>query len=396
MKVILGSESFPPNVSGVATATKNIADNLCKNGHEAFVFTPGSFYGTKIDRNFSDYTVFRLKSFHNPFRKGYRVTFTNSKNLEKQVLAIKPDLIHLQDPAVIGRLLRDIGRKHQIPVIITNHFSLEYALSYLKFISPLIPFFKERLVQYLVDFYNQCDQIITPTETFRKQVQSWGVKVPVTAVSNGIQIENFTHHYEDKDLDDTRLKYHIPKNPFVLYLGRVDKDKRIDVLINAIPLVLKKINAHFVIAGSGDELPNVKKQVSDLKIDNSVTFLGFIDHNCDDFVKLYRASALFAIPSPIETQSLVTLEAMSSRRPIVAADAGALPELVHPGKNGYLSKTNDYQGLADDIIKILSEPKLAEKMGEESFKIARTHEMKKAFAHLLEVYKEVIERSKKN
>lgn len=76
MKVLLASESFAPNISGVATATKNLAINLIKNGHEPFVFTPGKTLKSKIDKTFPDYPVYRLKSIPNFFRLGYRVAFT--------------------------------------------------------------------------------------------------------------------------------------------------------------------------------------------------------------------------------------------------------------------------------------------------------------------------------
>jgi len=134
----------------------------------------------------------------------------------------------------------------------------------------------------------------------------------------------------------TRNKFNLPDKRTVLYLGRIDKDKSIEVLVRAIPDVLRKIDAHFVITGTGGELDNMKSLVLELEIDSAVTFIGFVEHNSPDFVGLYKNASLFAIPSTIETQSLVTLEAMSAGLPIVAARAGALPELVHNGKNGYL------------------------------------------------------------
>ncbi|MFA7253328.1 MAG: glycosyltransferase [Patescibacteria group bacterium] len=394
MKILLGSESFPPNISGVATATQNLAENLTKNGHEAFVFTPGAVYESKYDRRFPDYKVLRLKSIINPFRAGYRVTFASKKKIREEVIKIAPDLIHIQDPAYIGTALRDIGRELDIPVIVTNHFSLEYALSYVKFMRPVMPMLRQGLISYLVNFYNKCDQVVTPTETFRKELESWGVKTPVQAVSNGIEIEQFLKKVSEKELKQTKDKFHLPNNPIVLYLGRVDKDKDIACLANAIPLVLKKLNAHFVIAGTGGALPEVQKIVNDAGISNAVTFLGFIEHNSPDFVNLYKNSALFAIPSPIETQSIVTLEALSTGLPVVGANSGALPELIHNNKNGFLFKTGDHKQLSASIIDILSDKKKAKRMGRTSIGIALHHEMDKAFNVMLDLYEEVIDRKK--
>jgi len=395
MKVILGSESFPPNVSGVATATMNLATNLTNAGHSAFVLTPGKTYKAKKDNKFSEYDVYRLKSIVNPFRRGYRIAFVSDLEVEKIVRKIQPDIIHLQDPATIGQALRRVGKKLGIPVVITNHFSLEYAMSYLKGLSPFIPLFRAALIEYLVLFYNKCDTVVTPTETFRRQIVGWGVKTPVYAVSNGIRIEKFLAHTPEKQIIAVREKFGLPNKPTALYLGRVDKDKSIEVLVRAIPLTLKKIDAHFIIAGTGGELEHMKSLVTELKIEKSVTFIGFIEHNSPDFVCLYKSTTLFAIPSTIETQSLVTLESMSAGLPVVAARAGALPELVHNGRNGYLFPPGNSKQLASWMVKIFNNKKLTEKMGKESVKIALPHNMDHAFGEMLELYQKVIDKYSK-
>lgn len=393
MKVILGSESFPPNVSGVATATKNLAENLKKSGHEPFVFTPGNVYRAHKDDRF-DYPVIRLRSIKNPFRPGYRITFAPKRELLKRIKEINPDIIHLQDPASIGQALCEVGRELGIPVVVTNHFSLEYALSYVKFAGLALPILKKGLIAYLASFYNKCDQVVTPTETFRRQVESWGVKTPVCAISNGIEIEPFLEKFSGKQIAEVRVKYHLPDNPTILYLGRIDKDKSIDVLIRAIPEVVKVTNAHFVIAGQGDQTDEIKSLAKELGVENDVTFLGFIDHKSDDFVRIYKSSTVFAIPSTIETQSIVTLEALSSGLPVVAADAGALPELVHDNKNGFLFPPGNDRKLASDIIQILKNNNKRKEMGENSVQIALHHQMNLAFGEMLEMYKEVIKRKK--
>lgn len=390
MKVILATESFLPNISGVAVATENLANNLSKAGHEVYVFCPSRNFQSHIDKEFKRYQVVRLKSINNPFRQGFRITAASHNEIYNRVREIAPDLIHLQDPATIGTNLRDAGRKLNIPIVITNHFSLEYALSYVRFLGIMVPLAKDALIKYLVNFYNKCDYVVTPTETFAKQVRSWGVTVPVKAVSNGIFFDRFQKKFTKDEILKFREKYHLPDNPSVLYLGRVDKDKSIDVLVNAAKEVVGKINAHFIIAGSGDEIDNIIKMTENLDIRNSFTFLGRIDHESDDFLEIYKSSTLFAIPSTIETQSLVTLEAMSCGLPVVATDANALPELVKPRLNGYLFPPADSHEMANYIIKIIQNRKLAIRMGHNSVHIASDHEMSLCFGHMIDLYRDAI------
>lgn len=400
MKIILGTESFSPVISGVAVATEILASNLTKAGHDVWVFCPntGKAKATSKDKDFPKFNVVRLRSLPNPFRKGFRFTYPGKKEIEKLVLKIEPDLIHIQDIAIIGGALRDVGREHQIPVIVTNHFSLEFAMSYLKFLKPAIPLFRVALIKYLVNFYNKCDCVVTPTETIAKQVRSWGVKTPVIAKSNGIFFDNFNQKFSKEKIEQFKLRFQLPENPLVLYTGRIDADKSIDVLINAIPLVLKEANAHFVLAGSGDLIGKMEDLAQELNIRNSITFIGRLDNTKEEFVLLYKSASVFTTPSTIETQSLVTLEAMASGLPVVAADANALPELVKDGLNGILFKPGDPKEMARGIVSILKHKKTAIRMGRESVEIASLHEMSKAFGSILNLYHEIIDenRARKN
>lgn len=381
-------------MSGVAVATATLAENLADTNNEVFVFTPGSKFRTVKNKG-ENYTIEHLRSIGNPFRQGYRITFITQKEIDRLVRKIKPDLIHLQDPVSIGNLLLNAGTKLHIPVIATNHFSLEYALSYLKNLKPFLPAARYGLIKYLVNFYDKCNQILTPTETIAKQIRSWGVKTKVLAASNGIFFHRFAHQLSKKKIDQFKRKFHLPNNPLVLYLGRIDKDKSIDVLIKAIPEVVKKSPAHFILAGSGDLLVEMENLVDELGVRNKVTFLGRVEHESEDLVAAYQSASVFAIPSTIETQSIVTLEAMSASLPVVAANANALPEIVQNEENGYLFEPGDYQGLAEKLVKIVNDKILGKKMGQKSLIIASHHEMKLAFNKMARIYREVIDSNKK-
>ncbi|MFA6963490.1 MAG: glycosyltransferase [Patescibacteria group bacterium] len=393
MKIILGTESFSPNISGVAVATEILANNLLKSGHEPIVLCPSRTGETSVDKSFP-YKVIRLKSIVNPFRKGFRITSASKNEIRRQIESIQPDLIHLQDVATIGIMLRDVGNEKNIPVVITNHFSLEFAIAYVK-LKILKPFSKFLLTRYLVSFHNRCDLVLTPTETIAKQIRSWGVKTPVVAISNGIFYDRFARKFPQKKINDFKIKYHLPNNPIVLYTGRIDQDKSIDVIVRAIPDVVKDTTAHFVFAGTGDLISEMEKLAEDLSVRKDLTMLGRLDHDSDDFVALYKSATVFAIASTIETQSLVTLEAMSAGLPIVAVKANALPELVKDEVNGFLFKTDDSKDLAKGLVEIIRHKRQAEVMGRHSMQIASQHEITKTFHELLDIYRELIESKQK-
>ncbi|MBM2820800.1 MAG: glycosyl transferase group 1 [Candidatus Berkelbacteria bacterium] len=386
MNIIIGTESFAPNISGVAIATEVLATNLAKSKNAVYVFAPS--HPQANDRNYN-FEVIRFKSRPNPFRKGFMIAKKPKKEVLKQVLRIKPDIIHLQDPTNICTGLLKASQKLKIPIVISNHFSLDYIVSYVNWLKPLHPFVKFGLRKYLARYYNCCEWVICPTGTVKKDLLTWGVMIPVEAISNGVDLERF---YSYADLKNLYLKYHLPQNPIALYVGRIDQDKNLGILIRAIPRVLEKINAHFVIAGSGNDLERIKKLARNLKIDQQISFLGWIDHNSGDLPQLYQASEVFVIPSPHETQSIVVMEAMASGLPIVGARSGALPELIKNGQNGFLYDPSDSDDLAGKIIEIFKDKNSIKTMGRKSLEIVSSHQFQESIFKIRKIYEKVLAR----
>ena len=388
MKIIIGSESFAPNISGVAVAAGMLAKNLAKDGHQVWVFSPSKNSTNCHEKNEAGYTIVRLKSIRHPFRRDFRVTFLPKREVAREVKKIKPDLIHLHDPTSIALELLRVAEVFKIPVVMTNHFSLDYITSYLRFLKPFHRQIKLVMKKYLVNFYNRCDQVLCPSETVRKDLLGWGVKVPVEAVSNGVDLDRF---FSYSDLALTKVKYHLPNNPLVLYAGRIDKDKKVEVLINAIPEVITNFpSAHFVIAGDGDLADSMKKLAEKLEVGKYITWVGWVERDCADLEMIFQASALFAIPSDIETQSIATLEAMASGLPVVGANGGALPELIKPGENGYLFEPGNDADLAEKIVVILKDDKLRKKMGERSLQLIVKHEINESYEKIKSIYSQIL------
>ena len=387
MKIIIGSESFNPNISGVAVHAELLARNLAKKGHEVYVFAPSRSFKTHYDDNFKEYKVLRLRSVPNPFRKNFRIAFLPQRQVSKEISKISPDIVHLQDPTSICSSILKKAKKQKIPIIVTNHFSLDYVVSYIQYLKPVHSLVRKILMRYLSAFYNKANFIFCPTETVKKELLCWGVKSKIMAVSNGVDMDRFFSYSLPSSI---RIKYHLPGNKIVLYTGRIDKDKSIDVLIRAIPLVLKEQNAHFLLMGGGDMIPKMKELSQSLGVARATTFFGQYHHDMEDLPQFYQVASVFAIPSAIETQSIVTLEAMASGLPVVAANAGALPELVKNGKNGYLFPKGDAKKMAESIIKILKNKKTQKSMGENSLLFVSSHQIDYSFNKIEKIYEKII------
>jgi len=166
----------------------------------------------------------------------------------------------------------------------------------------------------------------------------------------------------------------------------------LDVLIRAVPSVSKALDAHFVIVGDGDRTAKLKSLAQSLRVERKVSFLGWIDHESPDLPQIYQIAAVFAQPSSIEAQSIVALEAMAAGLPVVAADGGALPELVEDGENGFLFPPGSADDMAERIVRILRQDGLRTRMRKRSLELVSIHQIENSFDRVKCIYEEVRKR----
>lgn len=208
------------------------------------------------------------------------------------------------------------------------------------------------------------------------------------AISNGVDTARF-HPDPEIDRVGIRRKYNLdPETPLFLYMGRLDGEKRIDVLIEAI-VQLPDANFQLALGGYGSHESFLRRQVQALGVEERVNFIGYVVP--DDLPSLYNSADVFVMPSPEELQSIATLEAMACGKPILAADSRALPELVTPGKNGYLFQPNNPNDAARMMNQLLKEGSLWNSMGRASFESIQSHSLQNTRMRYEDQYKLIME-----
>lgn len=385
MKILIGTESYTPNISGVAVFTQNLARKMARRGHKVYIIAPSPKF-KKFEENDEGIKIFRVSSKVNRFRQGYFISKNVGKEIPPILEEVSPDIVHLQDPAMISLTLLRLARKKKIPVVVTNHFSLEYIVSYLPLLKIIHPLILIVMKIYLNWFYNQCQVLTCPTKTIAKQFKGPITRVTLKVISNGVDLSRFMPYYGDSNL--IRRRWKVPKEKLVvLYVGRLDVDKNVEVLIKAIPLVLKKTNVQFVVVGGGTEKENLIKLVKELKIQRNLSWINFIPYDDRALPRIYQTSKLFVNPCPRETQSIVVLEALATGLPVVVANSGALPELVEDGINGFLFEPGNSDDLAKKITEIIVNRKLSKKMGERSLIKVESHLVEETHDQYEKIYK---------
>lgn len=389
MKILFATDLFYQNVAGSINFIQQLVKGLVKDGHQVFVIAPSKTFKNTLTKQ-GDITVYGIRSMVIPeviYPSKFRIPITAGSNRIRRIIAeVDPDVISIQDHFMIGSKVAKEGKRLGIPLVGTNHFMPENFIHYLyppKFAKKMI---KELAWKSFVRVYRHLDVITTPTKTAADLIKKLGLKNPIIPISNGINLKKFSPKNNGQYL---KKRFNIKSdNLVVLFVGRLDKEKRVDVLIKSFPQVLSEINAKLVITGKGAEKKKLIKLTKRLGIDKNVIFTGFVSDK--DLPHLYRIANLFAIASIAELQSIATMEAMASGLPVVAVKVMALPELVHHGQNGYLFNEGNTEMLSSQIIKILKDSSLRKKMSQNSLKLIKNHDISKTIKGFEKVYQALI------
>ncbi|MBQ9915746.1 MAG: glycosyltransferase [Microbacterium sp.] len=368
LRVLIGADTFLPHVNGAARFAERLAAGLVARGHDVHVMAPSD--GHRNTGVFTEViegepmTMHRLPSWR--FLPHDWLTFVlpwRAKHYARRVLDdVKPDVVHIQSHIIIGRGLAREAKKRGIPLIATNHVMAENILDF-----TTLPDFLDRIFVKLAwadakRTFALTRAVTTPTRRAADFLESTIDIHGVIPVSCGIDRSNYTADLEPRDANR------------ILFVGRLTSEKGIDVVLHALAQLDPALNATFDIVGGGDQRRNLEQLAAQLGVADRVTFHGHASE--EDLRSLYTRASVFAIASIAELQSIATMEAMASGLPIVAANAVALPHLVHDGENGYLFEPGDADELAARLTDVLTaEPDKRRRMQQASLDGVRVHDI---------------------
>jgi glycosyltransferase involved in cell wall biosynthesis len=383
MNILLVTETYLPFIAGVSTSSDSIARFMALQGHTVTVVSPEPIIKGTVQPQ-ERLTLVRTVSNPDPLYAGKAMTMfpfalpVINKLLDSQ----KFDIVHVQEPGSLGICAIISAKKHKVPLVGALHFTPEQVARMIpgKLYWPIVPITES----YIRFIYSKYQAIMVPTQTFVTYLDSIGVKTPKVVVSNGVDTEKYI--VAQKDME-TRRSYKIPDDAFVFFfLGRLDKDKNVGTLVDALQYANK--NVWLLIAGNGKQEPFLKAQAKTLGVENRIVWVSTVNEK--QMLALYHAVDCFSIMSPYEVQSIVTLQGIASGLPVIAARAGALPELCHDGENGFLADTYDGKMVAQKMDMLASDPELCKKFGAKSREMSLIHHKPTALARLEALYKTLL------
>ena len=365
MKIAFFSENFYPEISGISDSITTTAKELVKLGHQIRFFVPN--YSIKnyltaglkakqeidLGHNIEITRLFSLP-YPAPTKQGRMVIPSFSCLLK--IKKFKPDIIHTHLFFGAGIEALIAAKLFGIPLVGTNHTAISEFVRYIPFLKS--KWLESASIKYANWYYGKCNFVSAPSKSVFTEMEGFGFKVAHSVISNPVSLEAFKVNPEQKKED---LKKHFGINDkTVLYVGRFAKEKNIDVIIQALAIVKKKIpDVRLALAGHGAEQEAMKSLVKKLDLEENVLFTGTL--NKFELADLYRASEIFVITSTSETQSMTLIQAMACGLPAIGVRARALPEYIEG--NGILIEPGDFKALAQEIIRLLEDPNLRAELG---------------------------------
>lgn len=359
MKIAIFSDTYIPDINGVATSTRILRNELVKRGHDVLVVTSelpsDSDYHDDPDEN-----ILRVPGLEIQKLYGYRAcniySFKGMRELKNQGI----EVIHTQTEFGIGIFSRLAAETLNIPVVYTYHTMWA---DYSHYVNPVKSNAVDGIVKKVIFrisklYGDSCTELIVPSIKTKEALEQYGIHKHMHVIPTGLELARFDPANENIELSKQLVNEYGLENKFVItFLGRIAQEKSIDVIIDAIA-ALSKLRQDFkcLIVGGGPSLEDLKENVQTRGLTPFILFTGPKDGTV--VPGHYHISNVFVSASLSETQGLTFIEAMASGIPAIARRDKNLEGVINHGKNGYFFETKEeltalLNGLIDSDLKEL-------------------------------------------
>jgi glycosyltransferase involved in cell wall biosynthesis len=353
LSVMMLTWEFPPRIiGGISPHVYNLSRRLARNGVKVYVVTC-DFPGAPQHETIDGVEVYRIDSYQNPAPDFATWVYLMNVNMQKEAAALarsiggKIDIFHAHDwlVATAGIGLKHVFRKpffatmHSTEIGRRNGIHTDY----------------ERMIHETEAWLTyEAWKVICCSDYMISHVR-WAFGLPpdkLVVVPNGVNFEAYARK-ENENLSQFRNRFALPQEKIVLFVGRLVYEKGAHVLVSAVPKVLERIDAKFVIVGNGYMKDRLSDLVQGMGIAHKVMFTGFLDD--ETLRKLQKCADVSVVPSLFEPFGIVALEAMAAGSPVVVSDTGGLSEIVNHDVDGVKMYTGNPDSLSWGITRVLTD-----------------------------------------
>ena len=343
MNIGLYTDTYFPQISGVATSIKTLKDALERQGHNVFIFTTTD---PNVKKGTVEPNVFRFSSIPFVSFTDRRIAFRGLFEATKVAKEVNLDIVHTQTEFALGTIGKYVAHQLDIPAIHTYHTMYEDYLHYILNGHLLRPY---HVKQFVKSYLKNMDGCIAPSGRVEELLRHYGVQIPIRVIPTGVDIQSMN---SDANCDVRKDLGIDADAPVILTLSRIAAEKKINHILNVLPAIIEEIpNVKFVIAGDGPDVKVLQEQVERLTLEDYVIFAGNVDHG--DVGNYYRMADIFVSASDTETQGLTYVEALAAGTPCVVYDTDYTENIFD--KDIFGRRFNTQQEMQEEIISLLKQ-----------------------------------------
>jgi len=311
-----------------------------------------------------------------PGRAEYRFPLALPAAVRRDLENFAPNLVHVSSPDIVGHRAVTWARKRQIAVAASVHTRFETYLEYyhLQSLEPLVRAGLRR-------FYHRCEIVLAPAESTAMILREQRMNRDITIWTRGIDRDQFNP--ERRDMAWRRAQGIADDETVVAFLGRIVMEKGLDVFADAIHAIEPlKVKHRVLVIGEGPARGWFEQQLPDAIFTGQITGT--------DLARALASADVFFNPSITEAFGNVTLEAMASGLPVIAAEATGATSLVHVGQTGLLVDGTDADAFAEAIGQYARDPEMRRRHGLAGLEIAKTMDWDTINSAVVRAYKHAI------
>lgn len=334
MRIGFFTDTYFPQVSGVATSIRTLKEQLEKQDHEVYIFTT-----TDPDADELEKDIVRMPSVPFISFKDRRIVVRGLWFAYQIAKELELEIIHTHTEFGAGFLGKMVANRLRIPVIHTYHTMYEDYLHYIangKVVRPA------HVKSFIKMFVNHSTGVICPSKRVVDTLERYEVEIPMRIIPTGIEVERYIRpDITEVDTEALRGKLGIQKSELMLLsLSRLSYEKNIQAIIRQFPEVLMSYpNARLVIVGKGPYREELETLVQELGIEEYVRFTGEVAH--EEVAYYYHAADYFVSASTSETQGLTYAEALASGTQCVVEGNDYLEQLLNDKSLGITFESDD-------------------------------------------------------
>ena len=389
MNIALFTDTYPPFINGVSTSCYNLAQILRKNGHRVLVVTPRTTDG-KLER-VGD-TIYmpglEMKKLY-----GFRLTKFFDKKVMNMLKEANIELIHNQTDVTIGMFARRAAKILNVPIVYTYHTSYEDYTYY------AVRGMMDRVAKRVVRAYSRsigrnATEFITPSQKTKDHMRNVGHDIYVNVIPSGIDLSIFKRQPgEEERIAEFKKEHGIGLNTkVILLLGRVAKEKSMDVSVSNFAAYLRKHpddDVKMVVVGDGPARGELELLTHEKNIASKVVFIGFVPASEVPFY--YHVADIYSSASVTETQGLTFNEAMAAGAIILARYDDNLTNVITDSRTGFFF--TDESSFIEKLERIFALSKEEKKeIIEEAYKVVEDYSIDKFYENIMVVYERALKK----